>query len=415
MQFLFDKLLNLPLPRAKINRDFRRWHVEALLNQAADLTDRCLDELRELRSLHFAKTQFEIGLEKEENELANDNQLEKNGGYNRNINSIELRLAYLKNSFFKDVNEIIRKRNEFNNSLSDDKERKRDHIELLESLLRINSEPSFEIQALVEQKKYAELDFKYSTDLLIQRRTYLKEKKALQGIGGVFSFQDQIEEVEKRLIRDYSDALVRLVKAQEGLKDIYGFDVPLPNKPQNPVSELSIWNREAIEFIVAYQQLDQAFTKVISIRSILGETQWSLLETNQVSFELDPNLFNQHENVRFRGIGASIIGKAGIIPWSVIVTLPGKAVYRRQGIDIKPDFNQDDLPSCLIGKVENRNSFRAMEYCGTVSLMNASPIGQSNNAGGLWRISVIKPDSNSEIFSAIDDIILEINVVGQPI
>jgi hypothetical protein len=36
-----------------LSTKFRPWHVEALLNQAADLIDRCLAELREYSSLIY--------------------------------------------------------------------------------------------------------------------------------------------------------------------------------------------------------------------------------------------------------------------------------------------------------------------------------------------------------------------------
>lgn len=62
MEKLFETLKSILIPsqsiKDEINRDFRKWHVEALLNQAADLMDRCLDELRDLRSLLFAREQF---------------------------------------------------------------------------------------------------------------------------------------------------------------------------------------------------------------------------------------------------------------------------------------------------------------------------------------------------------------------
>ncbi|MCF0069765.1 hypothetical protein LZD49_04730 [Dyadobacter sp. CY261] len=411
---IFDALRNLNLNEQDVNNRFRRWHVDALLNQGADLTDRCVDELRELRSLYLAKAQFEIEIEKEEKQFLLESQLLNIGFFDRKVDILTKRSSFLKlmiETRFSNVrvaaDRVNSDQNGQHNTISSAT------VVAHEKNLELD-ERVFETKILDEEElTSARQQAAHDRASINAREAMLTKLKEFQSEGNIFSFQEKIEEVEQRLIRDYEDAFVRLTMAQKGLKEIYGHEASLPIKPKNPVSELSIWNREAIEFIISYQQLDQSFTRAISLRSILSDSQWKLLETQPILFRLDQRLFSQHENVRLSGLGASIIGKAGIVPWSIIVTLPGKAIYKRGGNDFRT--GQDDLPSCLIGKVENRNSFRVMEYCGTVSLINASPIGQPDNQDGLWKIAIETPTKNNEIFADIDDIVLEIVVVGHPI
>lgn len=330
---------------------------------------------------------------------------------------IEDRQTFNKN-FDKRIDSILNIQSDVRNEANKIKENS-DHdrlladqalLELTINQFKILDERNFENSTLDPQLTFAKQDAERNIKSLASRKEILiKKREAVEK----FSFKAQIDEIEKRLKRDFEDAFNRLFQAHEGLKLIYGFDVNLPNKTSNPISDFSLWNRQAIEFLVAYQQLDQAFTRAISVRTLLSKDDWNALETKPVQFSLNSKLFIHHENVRFRGIGASIIGKAGLIPWSIKISLPKKAIYIRGGIPVHVD--QNEFSSCLIGVVENRNSVRPMEYCGAVSLMNLSPIGDEEfNGKGLWEIILEKPEKFSEMFLDIDDIILEINVVAQP-
>src|SRR5688572_6239812 len=55
-----------------LEQKFRFWHVEPLLNQAADIIDKCLEELREYRSLDYSWHQFQTDLRIQEKELLLD-------------------------------------------------------------------------------------------------------------------------------------------------------------------------------------------------------------------------------------------------------------------------------------------------------------------------------------------------------
>lgn len=60
-------------PKLNVLRaSFRLWHVETLLNQASQLANTCIQEVREYSSLDFAWTQFATGLASQEAEVAAD-------------------------------------------------------------------------------------------------------------------------------------------------------------------------------------------------------------------------------------------------------------------------------------------------------------------------------------------------------
>jgi len=178
---------------------------------------------------------------------------------------------------------------------------------------------------------------------------------------------------------------------------------------------VAIWIRQAIENLVAYQQLDQSFTRVVSLRAVTGNESWEKLQKSKekfsTNFVLPPDIFFMHENVRLRGLGASLIGEAGTVPWSIVIKLPEEAYYLRSGENAS--VSQGDVPSCFIGRVENRKSTRPIEMGGMISLMNASPIGEPSPKG-YWTISIIRPANTAEKFSDIEDILLEVSAVGVP-
>ena len=107
-----------------------------------------------------------------------------------------------------------------------------------------------------------------------------------------------------------------------------------------------------------------------------------------------------------------MLGKVGTIPWKIEISLPKKAVYLRGADDFEID--QSNVPNCILGRVENRNSIRGVEFGGMVSLNNISPIAsEGNDLAECWSVKISKPKSSSEMFQNIEDIIIELNLTGK--
>jgi hypothetical protein len=418
----------------KLKSRFREWHVESLLNQAADLIDKALEELREYNSLDYAWAQFDLELAAQEQELKLDRKRVTEG----ELLERELKLVREKKEFLEQTTA------NYNLSVTDAKNAPelegrlkdpgtnpaytRAHQAFLDKMIE-QAARNLEITQTDDRYKWAEHDKTYHYEMLKNRELISQRKSALTADGQAFDIRGQCELVFKRLERSYTDALDRACVAEAGLKKLYGFEQeknalqPLGQPIAISINNLAIWVRNSIQWLVAYGQLDQAFTCAISVRSLATKEEWRDLQGANDRFslavEIPATYFANHDNVRLRGIGASLIGKpgdVGITPWSLVVGVPHQAAYTREGRD---EYITQELPYCLLGRVENRTSLRPIEVCGLISLMNASPVGQpplgtGDDKGRKWHVEIIPPANSSESLSKLEDIILEINVVGIP-
>ena len=97
---------------------------------------------------------------------------------------------------------------------------------------------------------------------------------------GSLHLEPLVEAIKTRFTRDYTDAYARLLVAQEGLNELYGYfdmpdvqHVPLNNPKQGNLElldEAVIWVRDAIRWLVGFGHLDQAWTAIFSIRECVG-------------------------------------------------------------------------------------------------------------------------------------------------
>lgn len=407
----------------KLTSKFRVWHVEALLNQAADLLEKCLEEEKEYKSLVFSWTQFQLDLQAELDIIALEEKKRDQGYFLRDKSTIESENKFLSNSQ-KDFNDSkIAARGAYDNSDSNTSgEKLVPYQRASQTLVEKNIEAierEIRTEVLKDRLGWADQDVKNSKDQIVYKRALHDYKEKFKKDGGPFDLSKRIEAVEKRLKRNYEDAYDRLSVAKQGLELIYGYEqISFPDKAENLITDLVVWNREAIEWLVAYQQREQGFTRVVSVSTLLKE-KWKGLEDfkTRLPLHIPSDLFRSHTNVRLRGIGASMVGGAGLIPWAVSIGVPKQAVFYRSKNNPPEPINQSEMPLCLLGRVENRKSPHPVEICGLISIINASPIGYSVDdldPEGNWSIKIEPPISTSEKFSEIDDILLEISVVGLP-
>lgn len=411
------------LDRKALLTRFRIWHVEALLNQAADLIDKCVEDFREYMSLDHAWNVFRTELDGAKAQLVLDEKRESEGFLKRDSITAKLRKTYLSDSD-----------SGFATSLAEAEKLYRYDTREAQGQAgwtkagqnvgekRVQAKARDGEKALnTAQLTWAELDETYGKESLATRKAVLEKKEALTAPGMPLALYWQRDLVGERLERNFQDALNRAVAATEGLQTIYGYEAgPIRLAEDDSLYEViihtAIWIRNSIEWLVAYQQLDQAFTRVASLRSLIGDEKWAALkaatEVFEGSFSLKPDIFGGHENVRVRGLGASIVGKAVDTPWSMTLRLPENAMYRRAGKETPMD--QTELPDCILGRIEHRDAPRPIELNGLVSLMNASPLARSGS-GAEWLFKIRRPSNTWERFKNIDDIIIEINAVGIPL
>jgi hypothetical protein len=406
---------------------FRWWHVESLLNQAAELAEKCLEESQEYASLTRAATEMALDLSIESSQI--DLESLRPGYPERSMVTTQTRAQYFANA----SNAVVGARwhSELLYQLGEGAEQGRaGHIKAGQGLNEKQAEEiGFQSDRTLSgyQSTWSEEDRAYIRRGFELRRAAFDERVSHTAPGKAFGLAWQAELVFSRLSRSYADAYNRAFVASEGLRVIYGRQterLPGEQPALEAISQLANWVRTEIEWLAAYAQLDQAFTCVMSLRGRIGEDAWDEIDEEEdlasvpVHFELPADLFSAHYNVRLRGLSASLVGKnAGVIPWTIVVRLPEAAVFQRS--NASTPVNQSSLPNCVIGRVENRLSTRMVELCGLISLMNASPIGDFGEAvdpaARRWTLSLMKPKgAREEKYSSLDDVVIEINAVGQP-
>jgi hypothetical protein len=239
---------------------------------------------------------------------------------------------------------------------------------------------------------------------------------------GSLHLEPRLEAIATRFERDYTDAYARLLVAQEGLDDLYGYfdmpdvrHVPLNEREQGNLELLDqavIWVRDAIRWLVGFGHLDQAWTAVFSIREFVGTDVFGSPknELTVFRFKLPAERFDSHAFVRLRGMALFAVTDIPISPLRGSLQLPGRAITRHLGLPKPQQLDQSDLPPCYFGRIESRQSPRSPEVAGMISLINASPISDGN---ALWELTIHPPAMNG--FGNIKDIELELNLLGRPL
>ena len=370
--------------------NFRYWHVEELLSQAAVLIERCLADFKEYNALDYAWNQFQTDLETQEKRL-----------------DLERAEIKLEPETLAEKEEVAA---EAETGASEQAQ---------EGAEEHKAEPVEAEPALAG----AEVSLAPETLQLLQLKAEaVQRKKELAGPGRPFALDEQRDLILKRVCRDYEEAVNRACVAHEGLSKIFGLvemSSPLRTEAETlavSITTLSIWIQNALEWLVEYQHLEQSFTRVVSLRSLLNRSAWVQLKQARDSYalkmQIPADLFKGYDNCRLLGVGASLIGEAGKVPWSIMLKVPDEAIYERSGRSVTVD--QSDRASCLLGRVENRRSYHPVEICGETTLINASPLSRSHQVGS-WSLELFKPaGATSETFGHVEDVVLELHLAGYP-
>lgn len=393
-----------------IKKQFRFWHIEMLLNETADLIDQCLKDLVDLKqiSAYEFNLKQELELRKQELEIEkNKNVYERQtiltGKEIESIDAINQQLNEVvdaANHVWQDVHGWTNVQNarEANTNLTEGHKRK-------EKAVILNN--------------WAILDLDFNNILIDLKEKQLLDKISEQEGDKILSYSLQKKLCQERLFRNFNDYLERTYIIQEGLSKIYGIESEIFEDIQNTLidsEKVNIaynWTYNTIACLKKYSQLEQTFTLTLSLKELIGSKKFEELKSANknynVDFPLSKDLFpaENYENIRIRGISASIIGNVCNIPWLFKIKLPDEALYLRSGSH--KIIKQNEVPLCIIGRVENRKSIRNIEICGNISLFNCSPISHKNSN---WKLSIIKPNSNKELFSNIEEIIIELNLTG---
>jgi hypothetical protein len=378
-------------------KNFHYRHVEPLLAQADGLMEKCLKESDNYSSLDYAWTEFVTELETQERQLELDKKRE----------------GYEPEAPEEPPAEVAEETEEPPEEPAEEEPAVTGAVE--------DEEGAQETEERAGEPPKPEEVVPEETSHITIRMKALRRRRVLSGKGGPFALNEQRDLALRRLGVNYREALNRAIVAEEGLKRIYDREqppLPLPEGSETlsaVMTNLSIWIRDSLKWLEAYHQLEQAFTRVVSLRSLLNRNQWTQLKHSRDSYALKlrvpEELFKSHHNCRIRSVGASLVGEAGVVPWSLSIKLPEKAIYERVAGMIEVD--QSALPPCLLGRVENRRATCPSQVCDN-TFLNASPVGVSTPEGA-WSIEIFKPlGSGTESFDHLSDIVIEISASGIP-
>jgi hypothetical protein len=417
---------------------FRFWHVEPLLNQAADLLNRCLKDQSEYNSLRAQASLLQWDIDRLDAEQSIDESKLNQGWLDVEPNILQLEIGGREGTR-GEHQQVINHFVSWQRSNPDSTELHGAYFNSggqVQQAIIAQKRLELEIAVKNEQKKWAEQDRNFRLKSITDKRKFIGQKQALMVEGGPLDYRGQCTRIGKRIERDFTDAYDRLRIAAEGLELLYGCPKSLIqllpiNQKKDEDAFLSIdgcvqWARDAIRWLVAFSQLDQEFTLIVSLKQSVGQIEWDRSITSaakqgqlHLRFIVPTNKLDNHTYVRLRGMSAFIEGpNSKDDTWSGIISLPKDAFSYHlddMGSKIIKDVSQIDLPRCYLGRIESRTSPRSPEINGLVSLMNASPLGKDGSQYGEWDIFLDAPISRGKsYFKDLSDVEVELHLVGRP-
>jgi hypothetical protein len=229
--------------------------------------------------------------------------------------------------------------------------------------------------------------------------------------GGVFDYQREARIVGQRIVRDYNEAVARLLAAHAGLVDVLAMLPVQGIGTGDAIMDAVVSTLETVRRIVEWHairtQYDQGFTIALSVRELCDPETWqAFLDGRAIDLSVSEAYFSPWVFPRLRGIAAEYVGESSR---SLRMKLVPPAHGRRSD---GARIDQTRVPPCYLGRVASRQEGREPEQNGAVTLMNVCPIAYD---GASWSVKVERlGGEQSSVRNAIDDVELRFNCVGIP-
>lgn len=417
---------------------FNLFQVELLLNQAADLLTRMWSANEAYEAFRINHTEQKINLARLKAELdIIDNRLMKTQGQIDTPEAVTFKTYEARKVAAdfqkKGLDKAITHYEKAKNEPVSDKDNQRNAFSAQATFERASYE-RVSNQATYTAELHESDAFKDRFDAEKVKLVDLKEASK-----DVLDFEVRARRLLPLIERDRNDAFVRLKRASEGLKHVYGDayeawlnELKLSDLPVNAsdLNELVVWNRNAISFLNAFLQNEQGFTLSISLKDSLISTTWEdwrQSDYKRTPFKIEQSILDSYRYVRLRGISAVLIRRQSAVPilieekqelypWRLTI-IPPLRQYAQSGHGLESLKFRQISKGCRVtlGRVETQNSLRMPDLVGMMTLYNLSPFvptGKSDSED-FWHILAKKP---KESFSDIEpeDIRLELSLVGIP-
>jgi hypothetical protein len=236
---------------------------------------------------------------------------------------------------------------------------------------------------------------------------------------GPLNFAEQRDRVRLNFERDMGDALARYRALSKGLQLLYGYSQPDPMEIWVDIGkatkeELAAtpflgriepflgWIRDAIAWLIRFQSRELVYSRVVSVRSLVGEDGWQQgIAKASWDFNIDEDTFPDQRHIRTRSISVFAMSDSDSL-WAGAIGLPATGKVRHlDGSLISLD--QAFLPSVRFGRITRRDSIRPPELSSASLVHNASPLGT-------WSLTIEPGASNSSSLSELKDIQLDLDV-----
>jgi hypothetical protein len=238
--------------------------------------------------------------------------------------------------------------------------------------------------------------------------------------GLAYNYRDQSDHLQTRFLRDFRDAYVRMRVARDGLQLIYGKTIDgFPDVDDSAFDKSVTWVRDAIRYLAGFAQLDQCYVLTISVRQLTTDTEWknaiaAARPGAPVTFNFlldEATLGADQRHVRLRGIGACVTGSDG--PWQLSIKPPATSVVHYLAANAVVNVDQPDVPPVRLGRVLSRSGQIAPDLSGVASLRNVSPLSRDKNASSMWSVTVIGSASPGDTVDVLKDVQLDLQLVMQ--
>lgn len=417
-----EESFNLDAERAA--RRFRYWNVESTLNRAADLLDRCLADCEIHRSFCaqgvFQKERIEdlavlvAAEEVRNNDYAYNRAVRKRDTYS----SVDAKHSEIVSAFSS-----AQSATDYGTGTGAGAAWHSAMGTMYQAMLaRYLSAGEYEV--LKQDVQFADVERNIAKNA-VQRRRQLQQnlggQKSGTNDGGSLNFELQALWAIERIRRDYLEAYDYCLAAMSGLRDVFGYESPTTLSGVYDSSSIFQviggvhkdvgWVRAAIQWVSAFTLSDQATSVSLSLRMQLPSWD-NFIARQPCLFSIPNEVFGDLKYVRFRGISAtSVFSRPMSKPLHCRFKLPDSGRYDMQteaGAPLPKIVKQNTMPECIIGNVFDQSVRRTPDVAGTVSLANASPIPTEKTA---WKIQL--SNFAGADLTALDDVLLEIQVVGQ--
>jgi hypothetical protein len=221
--------------------------------------------------------------------------------------------------------------------------------------------------------------------------------------GGVLNYMEKAQPIEARFRLDFREALARLVAVRQGITAVYGYPVDFPaDGTDGYFDKIVLWVRSAINWLVRFSRLDQNYVLPISLNA-LKKRKLATRTGDKWQFTVPQELFPNQRHVRLRGIGAAVVkdgGAKGL--WQMEIEIP-KTSFVQHLSGTKVTLDQSKVPQCYLGRVADRNGYRDAEVTGINALHNASPLGT-------WNITMAHQSTEGTKSSYLDDVQVDLHL-----